>query len=171
MRRSNWIFHPLSVAISATVAVVSYAAWARWRFPEGDLKHHYIYVLPIIVPFVAFLFDRGRVLREITLLQWILEVLVVGVSLLRMFGYVPFVSGHALFLSYAMVNAGSRLTRITATVVMLQVIYLKLFAWHDFISPVAGIVLGVLTAIVVRVGTSPETRKSWQAEARSLVTK
>jgi hypothetical protein len=139
----------------------------RWRFPGGDLTHHYIYVLPIIVPFVAFLFDRARMLRDSSLLQGILETLVVGVSILRMLGYIPLISGHALFLSYAIVGPGSRLTRITAALVMLQVIYLKLFVWHDFITPVTGIVLGVLVALVVRVGINTEKGEAWAGEARS----
>jgi hypothetical protein len=150
MRRSELFFHPLSVSIFSLACVLSYAAWIRWRFPGGDLRLHYIYVLPIIIPFVAFLFDRARIIREISLLQGILETLVVGVSMLRMFGYIPLISGHALFLSYAIVSPGSRLTRITAALVLLQVIYLKLFVWHDFITPLTGIFLGLLAALVVR---------------------
>jgi len=33
---------------------------------------------------------------------------------------------------------------------MLEVIYLKLIVWHDFVSPVGGIVLAVPAAFVVR---------------------
>jgi len=150
MRRNNPVFHPLSVSIFSVLAVLFYALWMRWRFPGGDLTHHYLYVLPIIVPFVVFLFDRVRVLRDISLLQWTVEIIVVGVSILRMLGHVPLVSGHALFLSYAIAGPGSRLTRITAALVMTQVIYLKLFVWHDFITPVTGAFLGIVAALVVR---------------------
>jgi len=41
-------------------------------------------------------------------------------------------------------------TRLTAAIVMLEVIYLKLIVWHDFVSPVGGIVLAVPAAFVVR---------------------
>lgn len=150
MRRNNPVFHPISVSIVSALSVLSYVVLTRLRFPGGDLTGHYIYVLPIIVPFVAFLFDRARVFRDISLLQWIVEIMVVGVSILRMLGHVPLVSGHALFLSYAIAGPASRLTRITAALVMMQVIYLKLFVWHDFITPVTGIFLGLVAALVVR---------------------
>ncbi|HKP36135.1 MAG TPA: hypothetical protein VJT71_04700 [Pyrinomonadaceae bacterium] len=150
MRRNNLVFHPIAVSIVSVLFVLSYALWMRWRFPGGDLTNHYVYVLPIIVPFVAFLFDRARLIRDTGLLQWTLEILLVGVSILRMLGHVPFVSGHTLFLSYAIAAPGSRLTRITAVLVMMQVIYLKLFVWHDFITPVTGIFLGTVVALIVR---------------------
>ena len=149
MRRNNLAFHPLSVSIVSVFCVVAYAVWMRWRFPGGDLTQHYIYVLPIIVPFVSFLFDRGRVFRQITWLQGTIEVLVVAISILRMLGYLPIVSGHALFLSYAIAAPVSKLTRLTAALVMIQVIYLKVFVWHDFITPVAGTLLGLTAALVV----------------------
>jgi hypothetical protein len=150
MRRSELFFHPLSVSIFSLGCVLSYAVWMRWRFPGGDLRLHYFYVLPIIVPFVAFLFDRAHGLRDISLLQCTIEVLVIAISILRMLGLVPLISGHALFLTYAMASPVSRLTRITAALVMIQVIYLKLVVWHDFITPFTGISLGLLTALVVR---------------------
>ena len=54
--------------------------------------------------------------------------------MMRVFGDVPYVSGHALFLTYAIMSRGSRVVRVTATLVMIEVIYLKLFVWHDFIT-------------------------------------
>lgn len=149
MRRSELIFHPLSVLVFALLGTLGYAAWMRWRFPGGDLSRHYMYVLPIIVPFVAFLFSRAQEFRESTVLQLIVDTLVVGLSLMRMIGHVPLISGHTLFLTYAIAGPGSRLTRITAALVMLQVIYLKFFVWHDPVSPLAGIFLGLIGATIV----------------------
>lgn len=149
MRRSDLIFHPLSVLLFGLLATVSYAAYVRWRFPLGDLSQHYFYVLPIIVPFVAFLFSRAREFRSITALQLIIDATVVGLSLMRMFDYLPLISGHVLFLSYAVSGPGSRLTRVTAALVMLQVIYLKFLVWHDPVSPFAGALLGLTGATIV----------------------
>ena len=59
----------------------------------------------------------------------------------------PLVSGHTLFLTYTIVGPVSRVTRITASIVMLEVIYLKYVVWHDSISSSAGIVLGIIAAL------------------------
>jgi hypothetical protein len=150
MRRNEIVFHPVTVSVFALLGVLGYAAWMRWRFPGGDLSHHYFYVLPIIVPFVAFLFSRAQGFREAGLLELSIDSLVVITSILRMLGYVPLISGHALFLTYAIARPGSRLTRVTAALVMLQVIYLKLFVWHDLITPVTGLILGVIAAFIIR---------------------
>jgi len=80
----------------------------------------------------------------------IVDSAVVAASIMRMMGGVPLVSGHALFLTYAIVRPGSRLTRITSALVMLQVIYLKFFVWHDWVSPITGLTLGLLAAFMVR---------------------
>jgi len=150
MRQNEIDFHPVTVSVFALLGVLSYAAWMRWRFPGGDLSHHYFYVLPIIVPFVAFLFSRAQGFRQAGLLELSIDTLVVIASISRMLGYVPLISGHALFLTYAIARPGSRLTRITAALVMLQVIYLKFFIWHDLITPVTGIILGVIAGFIVR---------------------
>ena len=69
---------------------------------------------------------------------------------MRVVGNVPFVSGHTLFLSYAILGPASRVTRITASLIMLEVIYLKYFVWHDPITSTSGIVLGTIAALIAR---------------------
>jgi len=44
---------------------------------------------------------------------------------------IPFFSGHALFLSYALLTMRSKLAKVTALVVLLEVAYLKIFVWQD----------------------------------------
>jgi hypothetical protein len=150
MRRSELIFHPVTVSIFALLGVVSYVVWMRWRFPGGDLANNFIYVLPIIVPFVAFLFSRAQRWPEAGMLELGIDFLVVGTSMMRVVGDVPYVSGHALFLTYAIARPGSVLARVTATLVMIQVVYLKFFVWHDLATPVAGTTLGLAAAFFVR---------------------
>jgi hypothetical protein len=155
MRRSKLVFHPLFVLACAALGILTYLAWMSWRFRGGDLSNHFIYVLPIIVPFVAFIFDRAKHFPEATLIELFVDSAVVVTSIMRMMGGVPLVSGHALFLTYAIARPGSRLTRITAAIVMLQVIYLKFFVWHDWVTPVTGLTLGLLAAFVVRRFAEP----------------
>jgi hypothetical protein len=70
---------------------------------------------------------------------------------MRVIGDVPYVSGHALFLTYAILRPGSPVTRITAGIVMVEVIYLKYFVWHDFITSTMGIILASLAASLCRL--------------------
>lgn len=112
---------------------------------------------PIVVPFVAFLFDRAAEIREANPVTFVIDALVVGTAMMRVIATVPFVSGHALFLTYAMLRPGSLVTRITATLVMLEVMYLKLFVWHDLITPLTGITLGLAAALITRRLRGTET--------------
>ena len=154
MLRSKLIFHPLFVLSSSALGILIYISFMRWRHPGGDLSNNFMYVLPIIVPFVAFLFDRAEQFSNACFLELILDSAVVFTSIMRAIGDVPFVSGHALFLSYAIARPGRRLTKLTAAAVMIQVLYLKFYVWHDLITPVTGIALGLLAAVVVRRQTT-----------------
>jgi hypothetical protein len=152
MRRSK--FHLLLVLSCTVLVMLAYVGFMRWRHPGGDLSNNFMYVLPIIVPFVAFLFDRAEQFSAATLLELILDSGVVFTSIMRAIGDVPFVSGHALFLSYAIARPGSRLTKFAAAAVMIQVLYLKFYVWHDLISPITGTVLGLVAAMIIRRQTT-----------------
>jgi hypothetical protein len=67
----------------------------------------------------------------------------------RVVGNVPYVSGHTLFLTYCLLSTRSRVPRVAAAIVLLQVIYLKYFVWHDWITSTSGIVLGAGAAFVL----------------------
>jgi hypothetical protein len=139
--------HPIFVLIASLCGAVAYAAWVKYRFTGEALTSQFIYVVPIVVPFVAFLFDR---LEEINLPVALIDAIVVITAIMRVIGDVPYVSGHALFLTYAILRPGSLVTRITAGLVMVEVIYLKYFVWHDLITPTTGIVLASLAAFLCR---------------------
>jgi hypothetical protein len=144
------IFHPITVLIASLSGALAYAAWATSRFTGDTLSSQYVYVVPIVVPFIAFLFDRAQEIRTAGFAALAIDVLVIATSILRARGYVPLVSGHALFLTYALMRRGSVVTRVTAALVMLEVVYLKFFVWHDFVTPTCGIALALIAAIVVR---------------------
>ncbi len=158
MRRSKFGF--LFALCCSALGIVSYIAWMRWRHLGGDLSSNFIYVLPIIVPFVAFLFDRVQQLRGAPLIELMIDCAVVGTAMMRVIGDVPFVSGHALFLTYAIARPGTWLTKTTAALVMIQVIYLKFFVWHDLITPITGMTLGLLAGWLVRRIPARATRVS-----------
>lgn len=141
-------FHPLVVLLLAIGGALLYAAWITWRYGGRNLENQYLYVVPIVVPFVSFLLDRVERIRHSRIAGLVLDALVVGTAMMRVIGNVPFVSGHTLFLSYAIFSPASRVTRISATLVMLEVIYLKYFVWHDPITSSTGIMLGTIAALI-----------------------
>jgi hypothetical protein len=154
------IFRPVSVLIFSLAGALFYALWATRRFSGSGLISQYVYVVPIVIPFVAFLFDRAREFREASRITFVIDALVVGAAMMRVIGNVPFVSGHALFLVYAVLRPGSLVTRITAGLVMLEVIYLKFFVWHDFITPLTGAALATIAALITRrYGTLGKARR------------
>jgi hypothetical protein len=158
------IFHPLVVLLLSIAGALLYAIWVAWRFGGPNLQNQYLYVVPIIVPFLSFLLDRGERIKRGSTTGLVIDFLVVGVSMMRVIGNVPYVSGHTLFLTYAILGPASRVTRITASLVMLEVIYLKYFVWHDLITSSTGIVLGTIAAVIAR-----RFRKKVETENRLAV--
>ncbi|HEY5884673.1 MAG TPA: hypothetical protein VIT88_08295 [Pyrinomonadaceae bacterium] len=104
MRIRKLVFHPVSVVVVSVVSALLYAAWVTWRFAGGDLTHHYFYVVPVVVPSVAFLFDRAQRIQVTSPFAAATDALIVFISLLRMLSLVPVISGHALFLGYALLR-------------------------------------------------------------------
>lgn len=154
-----FIFHPAVVLTFSLLGAGMYALYATLRFPADKLPGQYLYVVPIVAPFVAFLFDRAERFRQSPPLRLIVDALVVGTSVWRAVGHVPFVSGHALFLTYALLSCRSRVGQVTAAAVMLEVIYLKYFVWHDWVTPTTGMLLGAAAAFLVR-RLKPDAGKS-----------
>lgn len=144
------IFHPLSVLLISLAGASSYAIYATLHFSGDKLANQYYYVAPIVVPFIAFLFDRVETFRQSTVISLVVGALVILTAMWRVFGDVPYVSGHALFLTYALLSTRSRVAQITAAIVMMEVICLKFFLWRDFITPSSGIILGSVAAIITR---------------------
>jgi hypothetical protein len=129
-------------------------ALASVVFLQGDLRDLLIYYFaPVGVPFVCFLADR---------LQYpglpLLDVPVLILALLRAAFTIPLISGHSLFLTYALLTTRTWVASITAVVVLVQVVYLKVFAWHD-VTIVGGATLGLAAAWLYRTAKRP----SWAA--------
>lgn len=149
MSARRLIFHPVVVLFFSLICASSYVFYAASRVSGNQLPGYLFYVVPIIIPAVAFLFDRAERFRQASILQFVVDALVIGIAIGRVIGNVPFVSGHTLFLTYCLLGTRSKVPRVTAAIVLLQVIYLKYFVWHDWITSTSGIVLGVIAAFVV----------------------
>ena len=144
------IFHPLFVLSASLLAALAYSIALIRRFPSASAFDLLYYVVPIVVPFVAFLFDRAESFSERSIVTLATDALIVGISVARGFAPVPLVSGHALFLTYATFSADTRVAQVSAAIILLEVLYLKLFVWHDPLSLGSGIALAVIAARFVR---------------------
>jgi hypothetical protein len=110
---------------------------------EKNISFLLYYFLPVFIVFYLFLFERLSN-RKIT--PWISGVVDGGVltlSILRAFYTIPYFSGHALFLSYVLLSTKRFTTRVVALMVLLEVVILKVFIWHDA-TLYGGLLLGFL---------------------------
>lgn len=142
-------FHPLFVFATALFLAMAFVFWTLAFLPRASLSHVLFYYTPIGIPFVAFLFDRAerRSKGDFTWLRFDIDLLVILIALARTIVHIPWISGHALFLTYALITGRSPILRVTAAIVFIQVAYLKIFVWHD-ISVLGGFALGCLAAII-----------------------
>jgi hypothetical protein len=145
----QFLFHPVTVLFVSILAAGIFAVFIHLLF-DGDLRWFLLYYFaPIGVPFVAFLFDRAEQYGSILWVSWLIDLAVLIPALARAFVRVPLVSGHALFLVYCLSTSRSKVARITAFLVLLQVAYLKIFVTHDT-ALVGGVMMGCLAALLYR---------------------
>jgi hypothetical protein len=108
-----------------------------------------MYFVPLMVPMIAFMFERVVHTREVNFFQHGIDFLVFGLAVGRVVGDVQFISGHTLLLSYALLCSKSNIVRISSILVMAQTLYLKYFVWHDFVTSNVGLVVGCVLALIV----------------------
>ncbi len=145
----RYVFHPITVLTTATVATAAFALLVYIIF-DGDRRLYVLYYsAPIGIPFVCFVFDRAERYKTTSQALWVVDLAVLIIALTRILVAIPLISGHAVFLSYALLTSRTKATLITAALIMLQVAYLKIFLWHD-VTIFGGVVLGSLAAIAYR---------------------
>lgn len=145
----QYLFRPVTVLLVSIVAAAIFALFVTLVF-DGELRLYLLYYFtPIGIPFVAFLFDRAEHYAQASLVAWTVDLIVLILALARVLFPVPLVSGHALFLFYCLLTVQSKVARITAVLVLLQVAYLKMFVTHD-IALFGGLVVGWLAAVLYR---------------------
>lgn len=144
---NKYWFHPAFVLGVALVAALLFALFVLLRYPAGDRQWMLLfYFVPISVPFVAYLFDRAEQWQSLTYSQLAIEIPIILLALSRAVVAVPLISGHALFLSYALLTTRSWVAKLTAFVVLGQVAGLKILRWRD-VTFIGGVTLGLLAAL------------------------
>lgn len=154
-------FRPLAIITIALAATAVFGVLVALIFRGERRDAILMYSVPIGIPFVAFLFDRLERWHEI---KWAIDVPVIILAVLRSLVPVPLISGHALFLSYALLTTHTWLARLTAALIMVQVIYLKAFVWKDE-TLIGGLIVGVIVAVMKNrfgwnAGTTPPTNSN-----------
>lgn len=147
---SGVLFKP-AVVLAASIIAAGLFVLVMLPLPRfaGERKWYLLtYHAPIAAVFVSYLFDRIEHYRRIFRWQWVIEILVILVSLIRAVFTIPYVSGHALFLSYLLITTSFRPAWWLALVVFLEVVYVKLFLLRDP-TLIGGVVSGVLSGIIV----------------------
>jgi hypothetical protein len=144
----TFLFHPLLILLISIIAASLYFVYATLRFSGDKLLTQYYYVVPIVIPFTIFVFNRVERFRQRKFIQHLIDSAVVLTAMWRVIGDIPYISGHTLFLTYCILTVSSLLGRITAIIVIIEVLYLKLFVWNDWITSSVGIILGIIAAII-----------------------
>jgi hypothetical protein len=146
--RKRWLTHPSSTLIASILFASLVGAFFRlaWRSPTSSL----VYNVPIAAPFAAFFLDRW-LSRPRGVRGTLLDGAVIGLALLRVFAPpLPWASGHAIFTSYAAFSASRWPLRLLASVVLLQVVCMKLFVTGGWPSMASGLLAGTLAGLARR---------------------
>jgi hypothetical protein len=126
LKRRLIMLSPLTVLVLAIAASAAFGLFAYRVVGIRDLGF-LLYVTLVGVPFIAFAHDRLARWAVLLPAQFALDAPVIAVALIRGLGLIPFVSGHAMFLAYALWTSRAPLVRWTALAVLAQVAYVKGF--------------------------------------------
>jgi len=141
--------HPLTSILVGLLGVGGFAVWVSRRL-EGERRTDIlVYDAAIGFVFVTFVLERLQLGRALLAWRSAVDVLAVALALSRAFYEVPFISGHALFLCYALFTCRGWVARSAAGLVLLQVLYLKVVAWGDP-TVYGGLLVGGALALVWR---------------------
>ena len=155
------MFRPRTVLLCSLAGAALIGLWllrnSSVRATVLDPSGTFQYFVPLMVPMIAFMFERLEHAREANFFQHGVDFLVFGLAVGRVVGDVPLISGHTLLLSYALVCSRSRIVRVSAILVLAQTLWLKYFVWHDFVTSNIGMVLGCALALLVSL--LPKTKQ------------
>lgn len=155
------LFHPLTVLglsfVSAVIFSLGMVPLIQFVSPmpnwygDGDSRYAtlFYYHAPIVMAFVVYVCDRAQHKTRSTWAQWALEAAVVGLALFRTIWPWPFYSGHALFLSYALLTLSSRSARFVTLSVLLITVFFKTIFVQD-VTLIGGLAIGCLAGFFAK---------------------
>jgi hypothetical protein len=146
----RYLLNPwMQVSISLVLTVIFGIVASNLKEFNGAGRFILIaYHLPIGFAFSMFVLTETTNFKRERLVRHAVTLLVTAASLLRAFIEVPFYSGHAFFVTYMILVTESHAARIVAALVLLDVVYVKVFLLQD---PTiwGGIILGLAAFVIV----------------------
>ena len=118
-----------------------------------DQQLLYWYHAPVGFVFVLFGLDRWHWFRNLRNLRKSysavpIDLLVILISASRTIKWFLPLSGHTLFLTYAIGTSASRLTRVMALIVLIEAIAIKHFWLSDDVTPWVGLAVGLFAVLL-----------------------
>jgi hypothetical protein len=101
-------------------------------------------------PFALWLWDRFTTSQAKRWQGLALDCVMLSLVAARSRGIVPVFSGHAVFFAYAMATANRKQTWCCAGLSLLAASAIKLWAWHDWMSLSAGMLMGIAAGHLYR---------------------
>lgn len=117
------------------------------NFNGAGLSILLVYHAPIVFAFLLFVISEYQDFWKEHGFRHIISLVVIACSLARVIKEIPLYSGHAFFITYMVLMVKSKMARIVAIIVLLDVIWLKCFVWHDE-SVWGGILFGLIAWII-----------------------
>lgn len=112
-----------------------------------DRQLLYWYQAPVGFVFVLFVMDRWHERFARSRWQWFVDIVTILLSVSRTVTWFLPLSGHTLFLSYAIVTGKGRLLRGFASLVLIEAIAINHFWLNDDSTPWVGLLLGLMMAL------------------------
>ena len=145
----KFICHPIVVFSLSITSALIFALLVVVIYENPLRSWLLVYFVPLTVPFVAFTLERAQRSAQIRAGQWWIDVIVLVLSITRIFFPVPGYSGHALFLTFVLFSSRTIVVLVTSLAVFLEVAYVKLFILDDM-TVAGGFLLGIIFAVIYR---------------------
>ena len=138
----------MSLALIATIFFVWLISLVR-PMSAQDQQLLYWYQAPVGFVFVLFVWDRWQHRNSIPFRgRWLIDLLVILISISRTITWFLPLSGHALFLTYAIGTSINLFIRVLAGCVLLEAIAIKHFWLQDDITPWVGMSVGLAVVLI-----------------------
>ena len=143
---------PTFVAVLVFSALVAVWLWLTW----DPAFRTYLEYVPIAGVFAAFIWDRVFPSCSSNAWHTICDGTVLVLALMRVVvPPLPFISGHTLFATYVALTATRWPVAAVSTVVLMQVLYVKLFVSPGPWSMLGGLAAALALAATRATGPSP----------------
>jgi len=146
----------LPTLTAVLVFAASVAGLLRLAWNPGPRA--YLEYVPIAGVFAALVWDRVFPSYSTNTRHTICDVAALALALMRVFvPPLPFVSGHTLFATYVALTATRWSVRAVALLVLVQVVYVKLFVSPGGWSMLGGFAAALALAAARAAGPSPRS--------------